>query len=65
MVDSVLGIYTRQGALTNCCPVIFIDATHLFGKYKSVIIIAIALDTNNQLLPIAYTLAESHYSLTI
>ena len=33
--------------------------TFLNGKYKGTLLVAIATDANNQLLPIAYTLVES------
>jgi hypothetical protein len=38
--------------------VLSIDGTFLTGKYKGTLLVAIAADANNQLLPIAYGLAE-------
>ena len=40
-------------------PVLSIDGTFLTGKYKGTLLVAIAADANNQLLPIAYALVES------
>jgi transposase-like protein len=38
--------------------VLLIDSTFLTGKYKGTILVAIAADINNQLLPIVYSLVE-------
>ena len=46
-------------AFHHCRPVISIDGTFLTGKYKGTLLVAIAADENNQLLPIAYALVES------
>ena len=35
-----------------CCPILSIDDTHLFGKYKGMLLIAMGCDRNNQLFPI-------------
>ncbi|CAM8974869.1 unnamed protein product [Rhodiola kirilowii] len=44
---------------THCRPAISIDATHLIGKWKGVLMIAVALDAENEILPLAYALVES------
>ena len=46
-------------AFQYCRPVISIDGTFLTGKYKGTLLVAVAADANNQLLPIAYALVES------
>ena len=46
-------------AFHHCRPVLSIDGTFLTGKYKGTLLVAIAADANNQLLPIAYALVES------
>jgi hypothetical protein len=46
-------------AFQHCRPVLSIDGTFLTGKYKGTLLLAIAADANNQLLPIAYALVES------
>ncbi|KAL9674108.1 hypothetical protein QQ045_030378 [Rhodiola kirilowii] len=43
----------------HCRPILSIDATHLIGKWKGVLIIAVGLDVENQILPLAYALVES------
>ena len=40
-------------------PVIQIDGTFLYGKYKHSLLIATAIDGDNKVIPIAYTLVES------
>ncbi|KAL9667632.1 hypothetical protein QQ045_001995 [Rhodiola kirilowii] len=44
---------------THCRPVISIDATHLNGKWNGILMIAVALDADNEILPLAYALVES------
>ncbi|KAL9665425.1 hypothetical protein QQ045_020845 [Rhodiola kirilowii] len=44
---------------THCRPAISIDATHLNGKWKGVLMISVALDVENEILPLAYALVES------
>ena len=43
----------------KCRPVISIDATHLYGKYKGKLMIAMATDANNKIYPVAFTVVES------
>ncbi|KAL9660013.1 hypothetical protein QQ045_024823 [Rhodiola kirilowii] len=42
----------------HCRPVISIDATHLIGKWKCVLMIAVFLDAQNEILPLAYALVK-------
>ncbi|KAL9666321.1 hypothetical protein QQ045_000649 [Rhodiola kirilowii] len=44
---------------THCRPAISIDATYLNGKWKGVLLIAVALDAEDEILPLAYALVES------
>ena len=46
-------------AFKHCRPVIAVDGTFLTGKYKGTILIAMAADANDQVLPIAYGIVES------
>jgi hypothetical protein len=43
----------------HCPPILSIDATFLYGKYKEYLIVATALDGNNHIFPIAFALVES------
>ena len=43
----------------HCRPVINIDATHLYGKYKGKLMIAMAIDANNKIYPLAFIVVES------
>ncbi|XP_050233216.1 uncharacterized protein LOC126681704 [Mercurialis annua] len=40
-------------------PVLFVDGTHLYGKYKMTLLIASAIDGNSQIMPLAFALVES------
>ncbi|KAL6318547.1 hypothetical protein AAG906_000625 [Vitis piasezkii] len=42
----------------HCCPVLTIDGTHLYGKYKGTVMIAMGCDGNNQLFLLAFALTE-------
>nr|KAJ0213933.1 hypothetical protein LSAT_V11C400197080 [Lactuca sativa] len=43
----------------HCRPVISIDGTHLYGKYKGTMMIAMGVDGNNQILPLAFAIVEN------
>ncbi|XP_076955121.1 uncharacterized protein LOC143629847 [Bidens hawaiensis] len=43
----------------HCRPVISIDATHLYGKYKGKMMIAMRVDGNNQIFPFAFSIVEN------
>ena len=43
----------------HCRPMISIDATHLYGKYKGKLLIAMATDGNNEIYPLAFAVVES------
>ena len=38
----------------HCRPIISIDGTHLYGKYKGKLLIAMAIDANNEIFPLAF-----------
>ncbi|RVX01849.1 hypothetical protein CK203_019342 [Vitis vinifera] len=42
----------------HCRPVLSIDGTHLYGKYKGTLPIAMGCDGNNQLFPLAFSITE-------
>ena len=43
----------------HCRLVISIDATHLYGKYKGKLLIAMATDGNNEIYPLMFAIVES------
>nr|XP_023927439.1 uncharacterized protein LOC112038813 [Quercus suber] len=45
-------------AFKYCRPVISIDGTHLYGKYRGVLMIAIATDANQKVLPLAFAVVD-------
>ncbi|XP_030934495.1 uncharacterized protein LOC115959952 [Quercus lobata] len=45
-------------AFKYCRPVISIDGTHLYGKYKGVLMIAMATDANQKVLPLAFAVVD-------
>ena len=42
----------------HCRPVLSIDGTHLYRKYKDTLLIAMGCDKNNQLFPLAFAITE-------
>ncbi|XP_020094138.1 uncharacterized protein LOC109714112 [Ananas comosus] len=48
-----------QGFLRGCRPYVGLDGAHLKGKFKGIIVSAIALDGNNSVFPVAYGVVES------
>ncbi|XP_072078077.1 uncharacterized protein [Arachis hypogaea] len=46
-------------AFKHCKPFVSVDGTHLYGKYGGVLLIAVALDGNSNILPIAFAIVES------
>ena len=49
-------------AFKYCRPVLSVDGTFLTGKYKGTLLIAMAADGNDQILPVAYAIVESENS---
>nr|XP_043638468.1 uncharacterized protein LOC122609490 [Erigeron canadensis] len=45
-------------AFQMCRPVISVDGTHLKGSYKGNMLVAVAKDANNSILPIAFTIVD-------
>ena len=41
-----------------CRPLISIDGTHLYGKYKAKLLIAVAYDSNNEFYLLCYVIVE-------
>ena len=66
MVDGDKAIYERVfwafGASIDgfqyCRPLISIDGTHLYGKYKTKLLITVAYDSNNGVYPLYYAFVE-------
>ncbi|XP_061375216.1 uncharacterized protein LOC133317378 [Gastrolobium bilobum] len=46
-------------AFNYCKPIILIDGTHLYGKYWGTLMIATAVDGNNNILPIAFAIVSA------
>ncbi|KAL2326870.1 hypothetical protein Fmac_020297 [Flemingia macrophylla] len=45
-------------AFQFCKPLIQIDGTHLYGKYKGILLMATTQDDNNSILPLAFSIVE-------
>ncbi|XP_015967136.1 uncharacterized protein LOC107490832 [Arachis duranensis] len=45
-------------AFKHCKPLVSVDGTHLYGKYTGTLLMGIAQDGNNNILPIAFALVE-------
>ncbi|KAH9626059.1 hypothetical protein KSS87_001984 [Heliosperma pusillum] len=42
----------------HCRPILTVDGTHLYGKYKGVLLIAIGVDANDQIYPLAFAIVD-------
>ncbi|RYR64985.1 hypothetical protein Ahy_A03g010996 isoform A [Arachis hypogaea] len=42
----------------HCIPLVSVDRTHLYGKYAGTLLMGIAQDGNNNILPVAFALVE-------
>ena len=45
-------------AFRHCKPLVQVDGTHLYGKYKGTLLVAVAQDGNQNILPVAYAIVE-------
>ncbi|XP_025651738.1 uncharacterized protein [Arachis hypogaea] len=45
-------------AFRHCKPLVSINGTHLYGKYRGTLLVVIAQDRNSNILPIAFALVE-------
>ncbi|XP_070028696.1 uncharacterized protein [Nicotiana sylvestris] len=43
----------------HCSPVIFIDGTHVYGKYDIKLLIDVAVDVNGQIFPLAFSICAN------
>ncbi|XP_057719711.1 uncharacterized protein LOC130934140 [Arachis stenosperma] len=46
----------------HCKPVAQVDETHLYGKYKGCLLVAVSQDGNNNIVPIAFAIVEGETS---
>ena len=42
----------------HCRPIMSIDGTHLYGKYKGTLLIAMGCDGNNRMFPLGFAIIE-------
>ncbi|XP_072093544.1 uncharacterized protein [Arachis hypogaea] len=49
-------------AFSHCKPIIQVDGTHLYGKYKGCLLVAVSQDGNNNIVPIAFAIMEGETS---
>ncbi|XP_072089289.1 uncharacterized protein [Arachis hypogaea] len=45
-------------AFRSCKPVVQIDGTHLYGKYKGALLVAVSQDGNGNIVPLAFAIVE-------
>ncbi|XP_025674583.1 uncharacterized protein [Arachis hypogaea] len=50
--------YSCIVAFKHCKPLVQVDGTHLYGKYKGALLVAIAQDRNQNIVPIAFAIVE-------
>ncbi|QHO43396.1 Putative mutator sub-class protein [Arachis hypogaea] len=49
-------------AFRHCKPVVQVDGTHLYRKYKDCLLVAVSQDGNNNIMPIAFAIVEGETS---
>ncbi|XP_025648140.1 uncharacterized protein [Arachis hypogaea] len=49
-------------AFRHCKPVVQVDGTHLYEKYKGCLLVAVSQDGNNNIIPIAFAIVEGETS---
>ncbi|XP_025662094.1 uncharacterized protein [Arachis hypogaea] len=49
-------------AFRHCKPIVQVDGTHLYEKYKGCLLVAVSQDGNNNIVPIAFTIVEGETS---
>ncbi|XP_072076440.1 uncharacterized protein [Arachis hypogaea] len=54
--------YRKAWAFRHCKPVVQVDGTHLYGKYKGCLLVAVSQDGNNNIVPIAFAIVEGETS---
>lgn len=60
ILDRVFWAFAQAiGGFKFCRPVLTMDGTFLTGRYKGIILTAVAVDANDQLLPMVFAIVES------
>ncbi|RYR69127.1 hypothetical protein Ahy_A03g015659 [Arachis hypogaea] len=54
--------YPYIRAFRHCKPIVQVDGTHLYGKYKGCLLVAVLQDDNNNIVPIAFVIVEGETS---
>ncbi|XP_020978149.1 uncharacterized protein LOC107607857 [Arachis ipaensis] len=49
-------------AFRHCKPVVQVDGTHLYGKYKGCLLVTVSQDGNNNIVPIAFAIVKGETS---
>ncbi|XP_057728723.1 uncharacterized protein LOC130944421 [Arachis stenosperma] len=49
-------------AFRSCKPIVQIDGTHLYGKYKGALLVAVSQDGNGNIVPLAFVVVEGETS---
>ncbi|RYQ85780.1 hypothetical protein Ahy_B10g105384 [Arachis hypogaea] len=49
-------------AFRHCKQIVQVDGTHLYGKYKGCLLVAVSQDGNNNIVPIAFAIVEGETS---
>ncbi|RYR11953.1 hypothetical protein Ahy_B04g069459 [Arachis hypogaea] len=49
-------------AFRHCKPIVQVDGTHLYGKYKGCLLVAVSQDGNNNIVQIAFAIVEGETS---
>ncbi|XP_020972734.1 uncharacterized protein LOC110269313 [Arachis ipaensis] len=49
-------------AFRHCKPIVLVHETHLYGKYKGCLLVAVSQDGNNNIVPIVFAIVEGETS---
>ncbi|XP_025685424.1 uncharacterized protein [Arachis hypogaea] len=49
-------------AFRSCKPIVQVDGTHLYGKYKGALLVAVSQDGNGNIVPLAFAVVEGETS---
>ncbi|KAH9623670.1 hypothetical protein KSS87_000246, partial [Heliosperma pusillum] len=48
----------------ECCPVVYVDGTHLRGSYKGKLLVAVCKTSSNNIMPLAFPLVDEETTLS-
>ncbi|XP_025661927.1 uncharacterized protein [Arachis hypogaea] len=63
VVGKLLTNLCRRGLKQwSCKPIVQVDGTHLYGKYKGALLVAVSQDGNGNIVPLTFAVVEGEIS---